>query len=158
MEVYSDFGPVYLLFIQSGRYVCKTITYTETTIYWCGVYLHRAVFWENFSVWCLWSSKDPFFSRKPSNPLTFLRYQLTTRLLQSMLTHSLSHTHTLYIHKPPLKPTINQQVHGFSCHFYSQFIQPTFRCFLNSAHFYSASCRSLTYACTHTHRISAGFL
>lgn len=68
--------------------------------------------------------RRPTFSRKPSDPLTFLRYQLTTGQMQFMLTQKQCH-----------KSTVNQQVFH---HVYSLFIQPTFRCFLNSALFYSA--------------------
>lgn len=78
----------------------------------------------------------PTLSRKPSDPLTFLRYQLTTGQMQFMLTDKQKRCH---------KPTVNQQVFH---HVYSPFIQPTFRCFLNSALFYSAL-TGHTY--THTH-------
>lgn len=82
--------------------------------------------------------RRPTFSRKPSDPLTFLRYQLTTGQMQFMLTHKRKRCH---------KPTVNQQVFH---HVYSPFIQPTFRCFLNSALFYSAL-TGHTYTHTRTH-------
>lgn len=50
-------------------------------------YLHRAVLWENLSVWCLWSLQTTLFSRKPSSPL--LGYQLTaeTRAVHARNSH-----------------------------------------------------------------------
>lgn len=63
------------------------------------------------------------------------------------------------MHNQLQKPTINQQVHFVFHHVYSPFIQPTFRCFLNSALFYSPLAGD---AHTHTHNIcwrrSAKFL
>lgn len=90
---------------------------------------------KHLSVWCFWSSDDQLFSRKPSDPLTFLRCQLTTGQMQFMLTHKQKRCH---------EPTVNQQVFH---HVYSPFIQPTFRCFLN---FFTVLLQVIhTYARTH---------
>lgn len=116
----------------------------------CMFYLDRAAFRENTSVWCFWSSDDHLFQEAfrssdlpqiPANNWTHAVYAVShtqTHTQTFTQTCTTSHSHS----KPAGSKILFHRV-------YSPFLQPTFRCFLNSALFYSA----LPAGLTHTHTL-----
>lgn len=121
-------------------------------------YLDRAAFRENTSVWCFWSSDDHLFQEAfrssdlpqiPANNWTHAVYAVS-----HTQTHTQTFTQTCTTSHSHSKPAGSKILFH---HVYSPFLQPTFRCFLNSSLFYSALLAGLTHTHSHSHLLETTF-